>query len=360
MLGLYILSAFIVSLMLSISFARPNHPLYVLDNPVARSLHSMPTPTVGGLAILAAIFTAALMWHFSIGLHNFVIITLFCTLPLAVISFIDDKNHVPAIYRLLVHFSVAIVIACNGLYIGNIQLPAIEIALTPSVSFIFSILFIAWSINLFNFMDGLDGLAAGMAVIGFSILATFGLIGGDKVYMTFNAIVAAAAAGFLIRNFAPARIFMGDCGSSVLGFFMAVSCLWGDIRNILPLWVSLLIFSPFIVDTGLTLIKKMLKKEKVWQPGKSHFYHLLVRSGWSQRRTVFYEYALMLTCGVSSFLILTDINIALWALIVFWFLVYLMITVFISARINNKLRKNGDNTSQVSSPKYTEKPATGR
>ena len=155
-----------------------------------------------------------------------------------------------------------------------------------------------WMINLYNFMDGMDGFAGGMTVIGFGTLAVIGV--EHQLFMTMNLLVVSATCGFLLFNFPPAKIFMGDVGSSSLGFLAAGFSLWGNYEGIFPLWIALLIFSPFIVDATVTLLHRLFRGEKVWQAHKFHYYQRLVELGWGHKRTVLWEYVLMGACSISA------------------------------------------------------------
>jgi UDP-N-acetylmuramyl pentapeptide phosphotransferase/UDP-N-acetylglucosamine-1-phosphate transferase len=104
----------------------------------------------------------------------------------------------------------------------------------------------------------------------------------------------------LLTNFPPARIFLGDAGSASLGFLAAAMALWGAREAVLPLWGSILLFSPFVVDATVTLVRRAVKGETVWQPHRSHFYQRLVRAGWSHRKTALRAYLLMAACASSA------------------------------------------------------------
>jgi UDP-N-acetylmuramyl pentapeptide phosphotransferase/UDP-N-acetylglucosamine-1-phosphate transferase len=163
---------------------------------------------------------------------------------------------------------------------------------------------IMWVTNLYNFMDGSDGLAGGMTVFGFSFLGTGAWMSGDDALLIECAIVAAAGAAFLPFNFPPARLFMGDAGSVPIGFLAAVLSLAGWRDGDWPFWFPVAVFSPFIVDATLTLLKRAGARERIWEAHNKHYYQRLVRMGWGHGRTALAEYALMLACGTA----------ALWAL----------------------------------------------
>jgi UDP-N-acetylmuramyl pentapeptide phosphotransferase/UDP-N-acetylglucosamine-1-phosphate transferase len=177
-------------------------------------------------------------------------------------------------------------------------------------------------INLYNFMDGMDGFAAGMAVAGFGALSLAGWIADAPGFGLVSGLIAAAAAGFLIWNFPPARIFMGDAGSISLGFLAAAMSLWAARDGILALWASALVFSPFIVDATVTILRRATAGERIWEPHRSHHYQRLVRLGWGHRKTVLRAYVLMSACAASA---LQGARMApgdqLW-LIAFWTVIY--------------------------------------
>ncbi len=134
--------------------------------------------------------------------------------------------------------------------------------------------------------------------------------------------MAAASAGFLVHNFPPAKIFMGDTGSTTLGFLAAACILWGSKSGLFPFWVAILVFSPFIVDATVTLLRRLLRGEKIWEAHRTHYYQRLVLLGWGHRWTVLAEYVLMLACAGSAALAVHLSPAGQVALAVGWILVY--------------------------------------
>jgi UDP-N-acetylmuramyl pentapeptide phosphotransferase/UDP-N-acetylglucosamine-1-phosphate transferase len=201
------------------------------------------------------------------------------------------------VYRITVHLIAAVAMLANGLTLTELALPGFIWLWPAGFGGIVSVLYIVWMINLYNFMDGMDGFAGGMTVIGFTTLGMLGGMAGDTAYATLALIVAASAGGFLLFNYPPARIFMGDAGSSTLGFLAAFFSLWGASLEIFPFWIAVLVFSPFIIDATVTLFRRLLKGERVWQAHKSHFYQRLVQLGWGHKRTVNAEYLVMILCA---------------------------------------------------------------
>jgi UDP-N-acetylmuramyl pentapeptide phosphotransferase/UDP-N-acetylglucosamine-1-phosphate transferase len=160
-----------------------------------------------------------------------------------------------------------------------------------------AVLALMWFTNLYNFMDGSDGLAGGMAVAGFGAYAIAAWQSGDPALATAAAGTAAAALGFLAFNFHPARVFMGDSGSIPLGFLAGAMGLAGWRDGLWPLWFPVLAFGPFVADASATLARRVLRGERFWQAHRTHYYQRLVQLGWGHRRTAFAEYALMLLCA---------------------------------------------------------------
>jgi UDP-N-acetylmuramyl pentapeptide phosphotransferase/UDP-N-acetylglucosamine-1-phosphate transferase len=199
------------------------------------------------------------------------------------------------------------------------------------------VLGIVWSMNLYNFMDGANGLAGGMAVFGFGAYALAATAAGAGDLAVVSAIVAGAALGFLAWNFDPARIFLGDAGSITLGFLAAAVGLLGWQQSAWPFWFPLLVFSPFVLDATVTLMRRALRGEKVWEAHKTHYYQRLVGLGWSHRRMALSEYALMIAAAGSALLFRDASWLTAAALIVAWAAVYAVIAVTIDRRWRKKL-----------------------
>jgi UDP-N-acetylmuramyl pentapeptide phosphotransferase/UDP-N-acetylglucosamine-1-phosphate transferase len=153
-------------------------------------------------------------------------------------------------------------------------------------------------------MDGSDGLAGGMTAIGFSAYAIAAWLGGMIGLSLLSFSIATAAAGFLIFNFPPARIFMGDVGSIPLGFLAGAIGATGWQQGLWPFWFPVMAFAPFIVDASVTLMRRLLRGQRVWQAHRQHYYQRLILSGWSHRKTAASEYALMLACSSAGLLCL--------------------------------------------------------
>lgn len=318
------LLAFTITLFLNRRLLNASVHLRLIDYPTARSLHGQPVPRTGGLAVLGGIFAgvsiAVIIETTSSSLFRITGFLLAGLIPLALVSFQDDRKSVAARWRILVHLLAAVSLLVADLAPGSLALPGLALVLPAWVAIPLTLLFIVWMINLYNFMDGMDGFASGMAVIGFSALACLGW--ADAGFATFCLIVAAAGAGFLVYNFPPAKIFLGDTGSTALGFLAAGCGLWGAKAGLFPFWAALLVFSPFIVDATVTLSCRLLRGEKIWEAHRTHYYQRMVVLGWGHCRTVLVEYTLMLACAGSALLAVRLPPAGQIILAMVWILVY--------------------------------------
>ncbi|MBA2483770.1 MAG: glycosyltransferase family 4 protein [Nitrosomonas sp.] len=287
----------------------------ILDYPNSRSLHSEPIPRTGGVGLLFGILTTWLLFAADLPLSIWIGV---CSL--ALISFADDIFGLPVWSRLLIQCMVA----------GGISVMLLLGAYGWMMMLLFTI-GIVWMSNLYNFMDGSDGLAGGMAFIGFGYYGLAALLAGNNDYAMINFSVAAAATAFLSHNFYPARIFMGDVGAVPLGFLAAGLGLVGWIDGLWSLWLPLLVFSPFIADATVTLIKRCLRGEKFWLAHCEHYYQRAVQSGLGHRNTALLGYILMLLAGASAvWTTKYDLLVQHWVGVI-WGCVYLTL-MFVSER----------------------------
>jgi UDP-N-acetylmuramyl pentapeptide phosphotransferase/UDP-N-acetylglucosamine-1-phosphate transferase len=227
---------------------------------------------------------------------------------------LDDVRGLPVALRFLAHFVAA---AGCLLALGLTGWPLLAATLA-----------VVWMTNLYNFMDGSDGLAGGMATSGFGALALAAWLGNAPELAAFCASIAAAALAFLRFNFPPARLFMGDAGSIPLGFLAATLGVLGAQQGVWPWLFPVLVFSPFIADASTTLARRALRGEKIWQAHRSHYYQRVVLLGASHRQLALVAYALMLASAVLAFALLRFPRHADWllaALAAGYLLVFLMI-----------------------------------
>ncbi len=249
----------------------------IFDVPNERSSHSRPTPRGGGIGALAILLPAWAYWGFSAdgGATSIVIVAGACFLGL--VSWLDDLKGLGPVPRLLAHFAVAglAVWAGGGAVFGGL-LPGILDGMAATFMLV-------WFINLFNFMDGIDGITGvETLVIGFGVFTVAALAGRLDASAYQGLMMAMAALGFLVWNWPPARIFVGDVGSTVFGFLlgwlllqMAADGNWLG-ALILPLY--------YLADSGWTLTRRLLRGENITQAHKTHFYQRAVQNGHSHAK----------------------------------------------------------------------------
>jgi UDP-GlcNAc:undecaprenyl-phosphate GlcNAc-1-phosphate transferase len=283
-----------------------------MDHPNARSLHVTPRPRIGGLGIMAGVLVAA-VWVASADLLPVVL----AAFALAAVSLLDDVRGLPVALRFLAHFfAAAACLFATGL---------------TGWAWLLGTLVVVWMTNLYNFMDGSDGLAGGMTAIGFGTLSAGAWLGDASGLAMFCAAIAAAALAFLRFNFPPARVFMGDAGSIPLGFLAASLGILGAHQNAWPWHFPLLAFSPFIVDSSVTLLRRALRGEKIWQAHRSHYYQRVVLMGASHRQLALVAYILMLAGAGGALALLAVPQYAAW-LLVLWLAPYFLIFLIIDWR----------------------------
>lgn len=257
----------------------------IIDTPNSRSSHSIPTPRGGGVAIVLAFLLGCPFLAFYDVISVSVAMALIVAAGgVALLGFLDDHGHIAARWRLLGHFSAAVwcVYTLGGLpplLFFGIQLEF------GWFGFLAAVLYLVWMLNLYNFMDGIDGLASVEAVSSCCGAALIFWLLGYHSLIWPPLLLSATVLGFLYFNFPPARIFMGDAGSGFLGIVLGVFTLisaWADSRF---LWVWLILLGVFIVDATLTLFRRLFRGEKVYEAHRSHAYQFAARY-FNSHRTV--------------------------------------------------------------------------
>ncbi len=282
------LAAFLASLACLGFLLSPIGRKWLLDRPNKRSLHGAPVPRSGGISIAAGV--AACAASGAAAANPGISPILFLAFALAAVSLADDMLGLPASLRLAAHIVAAA--AALNLLLGDAG-PMLFVALLVAI---------VWFANLYNFMDGADGLAGGMTLLGFGTYAWAAQQAGHYALAAASGGIAAAALPFLAANFHPARLFMGDVGSVPLGFLAATLGLLGWHGGAWPIWFPVLVFAPFVSDASLTLGKRLLRRERVWEAHKDHYYQRLVRMGFGHRGTALLEYVAMTGCAATAML----------------------------------------------------------
>lgn len=298
-----------VSVALTRQMAKPQAWVSILDQPNARSLHDRPIPRTGGLAILTS-YACGTSLLFAAGAYTgswpqtanrsapWLIGML---LVVAAVSICDDRWGVPALFRFACHLLAAAGFVLGaGVSITTISVPLVGTVNLGAAATPLSILVIVWMTNLFNFMDGMDGLAAAMSIAGFGVLGYLGFRAGEMVIAWTAVSIVPAVAGFLVYNRPPASIFLGDSGSTTLGFLAGAVSVLGSAHRAFDPIVAFLAFSPFVVDATLTLIRRSLRRERVWEAHRQHYYQRVVLSAWSHARTLRWEVAVMIASAIAA------------------------------------------------------------
>jgi len=269
--------AFVAAFILTAAIRRYALSRSLIDIPNARSSHSVPTARGGGVAIVVT-FLAALCILFASDLLSgaFFLAGAGAGALVAIVGFMDDHGHIAARWRLLGHFTAAI----WALYwLGGLPLVSAfghEFSL-GWIGYLLASLYLVWMLNLYNFMDGIDGIAGVEAVtvcVGACVLYW---IGGAHDLIWSPLLLASSAAGFLVWNFPPAKIFMGDAGSGFLGVVLAVLSLQAAWASFDFFWGWMILLGVFIVDATFTLFRRLLRGEKVYEAHRSHAYQFASR-----------------------------------------------------------------------------------
>lgn len=275
----------------------------MLDIPNQRSSHTVPTPRGGGVAVVISfVLATGIMYGFNQLSVGFLLAIVVGGGGVAMVGFLDDHGHIAARWRLLAHFCAALTAVY---WVGG--LPALEILgetfQLGVLGHIVAVVLLVWMLNLYNFMDGIDGLA------GIQVIST--CVGGAVLYVLVGQpamgalaiTLACCAAGFLIWNFPPARIFMGDAGSGFLGFILGVFALQAGWIESQLFFSWLILLGVFVVDATFTLFVRLLRRERIYEAHRSHAY---------QHAALHYGSHLKVSLGVLAINILWLFPMAYW------------------------------------------------
>ncbi|MGF6285506.1 MraY family glycosyltransferase [Pseudomonas silensiensis] len=266
-----------VSLVLTAALRRYALARSIIDIPNERSSHSVPTPRGGGVAIVLAFLMVLpiLAWAQLATVPVLVAIGGAGAL-VAIVGFMDDHGHIAARWRLLGHFCAA---AWSLFWLGGLP-PVAVFGMSLDLGWIGCILaafYLVWMLNLYNFMDGIDGIASVEAISACLGACLLYWLGGYESLMWVPVLLAMAVGGFLFWNFPPARIFMGDAGSGFLGVVLGVISIQAAWASPQLLWAWLILLGVFIVDATFTLIRRLVRGDKVYEAHRSHGYQFASR-----------------------------------------------------------------------------------
>lgn len=271
-MGILLAAVFVASCAMTAGVRRYALARSIMDIPNARSSHRIPTPRGGGVAIVLG-FLGCLPLAAALGAvdGNSLVALLPAGALVAAIGFLDDHQHIPARWRLLGHFVAALWLLgwLGGVPVLPMPWGALDLGL---VGDFLGLVFLVWLLNLYNFMDGIDGIAGLEAIsvcLGGALCAW---LVGDSQLVWLPLILGMAAAGFLVWNFPPARIFMGDAGSGFLGLILGGLALQAASLSPPLIWSWLILLGVFVVDATFTLTHRLMRGERVYEAHRSHAY----------------------------------------------------------------------------------------
>lgn len=277
MVWLFLIATGGISLLLTSALRRYALAKSLIDVPNARSSHTVPTPRGGGVAIvLSFLFLLPVLPLFSLLSWSSTWGLLGAGAGIAVLGFLDDHGHIAARWRLLGHFSAAV---WALFWLGGAP-PLTIMGATFDlgwVGVVLAILYLVWMLNLYNFMDGIDGLASLEAIFVCLSAALIYALMGLAALAWAPLLLSFAVAGFLYWNFPPAKIFMGDAGSGFLGVTLGIFSLQAAWASPSLIWVWVILMGVFIVDATFTLIRRLVRGDKVYEAHRSHAYQYASR-----------------------------------------------------------------------------------
>ena len=279
---------------------RRNSGILVPDTPNSRSLHSQVMPKGGGLVIIVS--TASLIGIYQALYQSIAVMHVLIALLvgcIAVLGWFDDRHNLKIQTRIVAQ----IVIACVMVYLlarfQGINIAGYRFEPPDWILFVALVIWIVWMTNLFNFMDGIDGLVATQSTIASIVLAVWFYHAGAFGLVLLNLTLAGALVGFTVLNWRPARVFLGDVGSLSLGIYFAVMGVIGWTEYHLAVDAFVLLYGLMLFDATLTLVIRILRRERWWEAHQSHFYQRLVRLGYNHAQVT--SLAVMVTVCLSIY-----------------------------------------------------------
>jgi UDP-GlcNAc:undecaprenyl-phosphate GlcNAc-1-phosphate transferase len=288
------LAAFVVTALLTPLTARLARRVGAVDQPKERGLGAGSTPLLGGLAMLGGVLVAsALFLNFGGVTEERLKGILAGAIVIALVGAIDDRFDLPPGVKLAGQIVAAVIPVASGVEVTNITLPFIGAVSFGDAGGPITVVGLVVVMNVVNLSDGIDGLAAGVCAIS---AITFAIIAFDldrNHAAVLASLTAGAALGFLIHNFHPASVYMGDCGSNLLGLLLGCIAVEGAVKTqaVLALLFPLVVLAVPFLDTTFVVLKRMKYRRPIYRADANHFHHRLSRIGFSQRRTVLYLYA---------------------------------------------------------------------
>lgn len=271
--------------------------------PNERSSHSLPVPRMGGVPMVAAAALAFGGWAFlaagGANVQRGLPYTFLFALAMFLLGFYDDLRNLSPLFRFLVQFVSALLLL---VFLAPLlpDVPLWKWVLPRWAWIVPGAFWAVWMLNLYNFMDGIDGLAGGEAAITSTFFFLLFAREGEAGWAVANLLVAASAMGFLVHNWSPARVFMGDAGSAFLGAFYGMQSVIAPFSTNVPFAVLVLPFANFILDTTVTLLRRVWRGDKWYQAHRTHYYQRMTLLGMTHERVTTLELLYVVFCCFSA------------------------------------------------------------
>ncbi|HSZ70119.1 MAG TPA: MraY family glycosyltransferase [Solirubrobacteraceae bacterium] len=302
-----------------------------IDHPRERGLSDRPTPLLGGLAIFAGALVAALIWLPDERIWHGMLLA---AAVITAVGALDDRFDLPPVVKLVGQVAAALIVVHFGIEVQEIALPFVGVLHFPNAGAAITVVGLVALMNVVNFSDGIDGLAAGVCAI---IAAALAVIAFDLERFApgvLAAIIAGASLGFLLYNFPPASSFMGDCGANLLGLLMGCLTVEGAVKTqvVLSFVLPLILLAVPFLDTTFVVLKRLKYRRPIYASDSEHFHHRMARIGFSRRRTIAYLYAwTLLLAGFALALRFIPYSDHKGHLYLGWTLVMAAIALFVAA-----------------------------
>ena len=307
-----------------------------IDYPKSRGLNKEPMPRIGGLAIFLGFIASVIVLSFFVkDFHTKQFLGfLIGGILIVILGIFDDIYELTPKIKFVVQLLVAIIVVYTGTRIDVMSWPFWQY-LRPFNSII-TMIWIIGLINAVNLIDGVDGLAAGVSSIASLCLMILCIISGSNLAVVLTAILAGSCLGFLPRNFSPAEIYMGDTGSTFLGYVLAVTSCIGVYKSyaVLSIVISILAVALPILDTLFAMIRRAINRKPLMSADRGHLHHRLIDSGYSHKQAVFILYGLSLFSATIAILIAIQDYKATIVVFIFFSILMLMMYVYKSRTQN--------------------------
>lgn len=327
-----IVLGFVVALVLTGLIRRYALRVEMLDSPNERTLHSGDVPRGGGLSIVIALSLALLLLWFTYPSPEMPFL-LAVAMLLAVQGWVDDRFGLSPLSRMVIQAVAAGIAVASIGELRSLSLAGHVFAIDGVAGAVVSVLWVVWLANAYNFMDGIDGLAAGFAAVVACVMGLWFTADQNGAMAVLCYVIMGSALGFLVWNWEPARIFMGDVGSVTLGGVFAVLVIIGNRHHDVPLTAYIILFGVFLFDTIVTLVRRLAQGKIIWQAHREHYYQRAVALGFGHSQVTIAVVATSLVLAALASLERYNVGPAgLWPFVALALLVALALVIHIKEK----------------------------